>query len=196
MKIGIDLDGVLASFDGGVIKLANELLPGKIPEGYKPADWDWTDVLTKKDWDVLWDGINGTENFWQHLDPYTENILALRRFLYRNYDQEIYFVTSRATGKGRPIAVQTNIWLAEQKIHSGGNYTSIIPVGNSKNKPLVYKALEINVSVDDYGRTVKQTNEEVPGHTAYILDRSWNRDAEYGPRVANLEEFFKEIEKL
>lgn len=193
-RISIDIDGVLSQFTGQVNAIANKLWPGKVPLDYEPPDWYWTDVFTKKDWDSVWEVIRGTENFWATSKPYERNVDDLRNFL-NTSPMDVFFVTSRAVTAGDSVGQQTFNWMSKQGLPIAGNwnYSAIVPVPDSKKKRQVIEGLEISYSVDDLGPTVEMCN-QIPGHTAFVLDRPWNRDKEYGPRVFSLKEFFDKVE--
>lgn len=193
-RISIDIDGVLSSFVGQVNAIADKLWPGRIPLDYEPPDWYWTDVFTKKDWDVIWEVIRGTEDFWATSKPYQRNVDDLLNFL-NTSPIDVFFITSRAVTAGDSVGQQTFNWMRRQglPIASDWNYAAIVPVPDSKKKRQVIEGLEISYSVDDLGPTVEMCN-QIPGHTAFVLDRPWNRDKEYGPRVFRLQEFFDKVE--
>ena len=194
-RISVDIDGVISHFTGQVAEIAERLWPGKLPADYEPPDWYWTDVFSKKDWDAVWDVIHNTYNFWGTASPYQRNLDDLRDFLYTS-PTEVFFVTSRAVTAGSTVAMQTFNWMRDKGLpvaERGINYSAIVPVPDSKKKRQVIEGLEIKYSVDDLGPTVEMCN-QIPGHTAYVLDRPWNRDKEYGPRVFSLQEFFDKVE--
>lgn len=74
----------------------------------------------------------------------------------------------------------------------GVNYLGIIPVDDSTLKAEVYKAAQIEYSVDDKSETVEQCD-KLPNHTAFLLDREWNQDAVVKHRVKSLSEYFEHI---
>ena len=189
MKVSLDIDGVLANFTDRVKVISAELFPGRIPEGYIPTDWYYSDIFSKEDLSAVFKKIGETKNFWMDSPTYPENVSALCRFL-RKDGNDIYFVTSRAPADGLTVAAQTRIWLEMSAgIQRAGSFVSIIPVSNSKYKADVMRAVGIEYSIDDHGPTVEQCN-QVEGHQAFLLDRPWNRDKEYGPRLDNLQQFF------
>lgn len=189
-RISVDIDGVVNRFVDEVIKISNNLWPGKLPANYEPQDWYWTDVFSKKDWNDVWDVINATENFWLHSYPYCKNVDSLRDYL-NSTKNEVFFVTSRARTAGDSVTKQTVDWFFINQVPTA--YSPVVSVPNSKNKRQVIEGLEINYSVDDLGPTVEMC-QSIPGHKAFVLDRPWNRDKEYGPRVFSLQEFFDKVE--
>mgnify|MGYP001570169326 CR=1 FL=1 len=190
MKISLDIDGVFANFTDRVKEIASKLFPGKIPEGYIPTDWYYSDIFSKEDLSAVFNEISKTQNFWLYSVPYPENVSTLNSFLEKTNEHDIYFVTSRAPAAGLTVANQTRLWLEMAAgIHRSGNFTSIIPVASSKYKADVMRAAGIQYSLDDHGPTVEECN-QVEGHQAFLLDRPWNRDREYGPRLDSVQQFF------
>lgn len=190
MRISLDIDGVLADFTERVIDISKKLFPGRIPNGYIPTDWNYSDVFSKEDLSAVFEKIKNTKDFWLYSLTYPENVAALSRFLSKENSFDIYFVTSRAPAAGRTVASQTRIWLElSAGIHRSGSFVSIIPVANSKYKADIMQAIGIEYSIDDHGPTVEQCN-SVSGHRAFLLDRPWNREKDYGPRLDNLQQFF------
>lgn len=193
LKLSIDIDGVLANFGEAANEVANNIWPGRIPSGYEPTDWYWSAYLQKDEWKEIFNKIATIPGFWSGLDPYENNIIALRNFVRDARGVEVYFVTARAKSDGLPIPVQTTLWLDYFDIRPNvSNYMTVVPVKDASKKPAVMDALEITHSVDDYGPTALACN-QIAGHQAFVLDRPWNRDQEYGPRVSNLAEFFTKL---
>lgn len=194
MRISIDIDGVLSRFTDQVVQKVNKIWPGKLPEGYVPQNWDYTDVLAKKDWDKVWQEIKATEDFWEYSSTYENNVRALSEFLLEG-GKDVFFITSRTTTKGKSVQSQTYNWMAKNRlpIADRKNYSAIVPVAKPNLKRQVMEGLDIKMSVDDYGPTVEMCN-EIPGHKAFVLDQPWNRDKYYGPRVYSLAEFLEKTQ--
>lgn len=190
MKVGLDIDGVLARFDSRVIEIAEELFPGRVPTGYVPTDWYFSDVFAKEDLTAVFEHIKTVWNFWERSPSYVENVRSLTQFLTTHSESDVYFVTSRALSAGLSVKKQTEDWLYyEIKKYGIGYSPTVVPVENHKYKPDVMRAVGIQYSIDDYGPTVEACN-SVSGHQAFLLDRPWNRDRDYGPRLDNLQQFF------
>ncbi len=186
MKISIDIDGVLANFVEGAVRVANNLWPNRVPKNYS---WDNYDgVFSKEEWSIIWNEIKNDSHFWELRPTYEENVKALREFLANESDHEIYYVTSRVTVTGRPVAIQTEQWLVNNSIWPCQNYHAVIPVIEPGLKKFVMADLGIQASIDDLGSTVEECK-DVKGHKAFLLDRPWNRDKDYGTRVFTLEQF-------
>lgn len=190
MRIAIDIDGVLASFNKQVIRVANEIWPGKIPLDYEPPDWGYKEVLSGEDWGKVWDKIKSEPYFWMHSPAYAENCEALRRVIdgQSRIDLDIYYITSRMDTGGKSALWQTRRWLSHQGLISPK--TSVIPVRNPDAKLSVVDAIGIDLTIDDYGPTVESLVSH--GRFAVLLDRPWNQEYQVW-RVSSLKEFLKMV---
>jgi hypothetical protein len=178
MRIGIDLDGVLAEFDSNVTRIANTFWPGRLPEGYTPSDWNFDDKFSKSEWSQIWEEIKSTRNFWYKEEPYTENVEALKNFINSSagYEVDLYFITSRVETIGSSVLVQSAQWLAKYGLFPNRSHSTVIPVADSKRKGDVLSALKIPIMIDDYDDTVRRL-QGMEGTEVYLLDRPWNRHA-------------------
>ena len=192
MKLSIDCDGVISRFDRAVVYIAGKLWPGRLPETYQPTTWGYTDVFSEADWTKIWQEIDQTFNFWQFVEPYADNLTALRDFLRTHQNQEVYHVTSRKQTAGSPVALQTQIWLMLNNVFPERNYHAILPVAQVGYKREVMRSLGIQYSIDDYGPTVERC-QTLKGHAACLLRRPWNRDSKAEWQVDTLQQFFDEI---
>ena len=192
MRFGIDCDGVLSQFGGRVIEIANKLWPGKMPLDYVPTNWDYTDALTKDEWKEVWLEIRATYKFWVNCLPYRENVWALRMFMNKHKDADVYFITSRAETIGESVLAQTSKWLDWQDLWPRHGHATVIPVADSQHKAAVIQALQLPFFLDDYAVTVESL-QSLPGTKTYVLDQPWNRHVEL-PRVASVAEYLKIVE--
>lgn len=187
MKLAIDMDGVLANFISAACKLMTSSHPTlRFKEGFEPNEWDF---ISKEDQNWLWRTVEQTSDFWIHIPPYMDNVLALRKFLSQESGHEVYFLTSRAAGK-IPVAIQTDIWLDLHGIKKHNNYAGVVVVPKSDRKAAVVEAMKIDASVDDYGPTVEMLS-KIKHHKAFLMDRPWNRDKDYGVRVHSMADFLE-----
>lgn len=191
-KISIDLDGVLANFVYGAIKVANSLWPGKLDFKAEPTGWDFSNLLLKEELDKVFEEIRKTEKFWYKLKPYIDNIKALQTFIWTNKDVDVYFVTAREETIGKSVLEQTTDWLYAYQLWPNKLRSTVIPVKSGKIKHEVMRAVGIEYSIDDYPETVQLCN-ELPGHKAFLLDRPWNENFDVGPRVFSLSEYLNII---
>lgn len=192
MKLSIDLDGVICNFSSQIVGIANSLWPGKLPLDYEPKNYHYTGDLTHEEWDSVWAKIRTIPDFYEQGPGYEDNLQALRTFLHTQSNHDIYFVTSRSDTGGVPVGLQSSRWLRDNGITSGFNHLAVVPVHSAETKKFVMSDLDIDFSIDDLGVTVEGCS-VLRGHKAFLLDRPWNRDKNYGPRVLSMEEFLSKV---
>lgn len=189
-KIGIDIDGVLANFGDAFSNLVRTVYGrGKIPVGYIPGDWDWSDVLSKEEVSNLWKEFAGERNFWRTLEPYMNNVIALSDFLRNNkHKHDVWFVTARAQCQGDTVACQTQDWLVRQLRYTHQYARGIVLVSKPNFKRQILEGMNIDYMIDDHGPTVEGFA-EMSNLKGCLLDRPWNQSAKVQHRVKTLEEF-------
>lgn len=192
MRFGIDLDGVLGNFGAEVVAVGNRLWPGKFPLGYVPDNWDYEGYLTKNEWDQVWAAIKATPYFWEN----ETNLPGLLELQYgMKKDDEIFFITARATTTGEPPSVQSARWLHYRSLWPRAGYSSVLQVGDPKYKQDLFRGLKLTFMLDDYAPTVEQLN-QIEGMHAFVLDQPWNRYAKELPRVFSVTEYLEKIRAL
>lgn len=189
MKIGIDLDGVLANFNDGfkriIIQVTQKDLfgPNHI---YTHWDWDIKAGYTLEERQASMDVVDNSTTFWQDLQPHKHNIEALNKALWEgNLGQhEIYFISSRFHGK--LIKDQTETWLEKQGIERP---TVLL----SDRKGLMAYGLRLDCFIDDHVPNVLDVLHHSPSTRAYLLRTSENKLNEWQPSpnrgVDSIEEF-------
>ena len=191
-RIAVDCDGVLARFEKAFFETANSIWPGKCDINYRPKQWDDFPPLTRAEFKQVQQKIAETPNFWLKTEAYTDNVGALALFLNSTKNNDVWIVTSRWPSAGLTIARQTKTWLFACGVGAGVNYLGVVPVDDSTLKADVYRAMQIEYSVDDKKETVEQCD-QLPNHTAFLLDREWNQDAKVKHRIKSLSDYFEHI---
>ena len=161
LRLGFDLDGVIADLNSALVREAARLFPGMelraaaaasaAPPAAEPdlADVDPSEVtppslvLTRRQERQLWDAVKRIENFWETLDETEPAIIRRLAETARSRRWEVMFLTSRPKTAGDTVQLQSQRWL--QKL--GFEYPSVFVVSSSRGK--IAAALELEVVVDD-----------------------------------------------
>jgi len=185
MKIGVDLDGVLADWDTAFVKLlidtsGRNLCPS---DWANPPCWDWPKLYgyTTDEVSAAWEVIKASSYFWQNLKPYAttaQDIDALS--LRRDTGDEVYFITARP---GVRVKMQTEWWL---KVHGYYQQFPVPTVLISSHKGLCAQALELNAYIDDRSENIIDVSNVVPRVKTFVMDRPWNRNLEWAANTTGL----------
>lgn len=180
MRIGIDIDGVLARFDQGYARLlireTGHFLDIENPNW--PSEWHWDRTFLNQHFDAkeakkienkVWDEQIKPTTFWGTLGEYPgvlESMDRLRLATYAGVDA--YFITSRV---GHLVKFYTEMWLG---LHGVRNPTVLI----AHNKGPVIQGLELDAFIDDKPENIRDAVQHRPKIRAYLVDRPYNRDSE------------------
>lgn len=170
MRIGFDLDGVLADlhepFSAAALRLFPDLdaqlvaspevgasPPADEEEGSEGADADGelpkthdlgaSLALTPRQTDAVWKELCGTPDFWETLPETEPGIVGRVAAIAEERRWEIIFLTSRPATDGRTVQRQSQRWL-ERK---GFPLPSVYVVHGSRGR--IADALRLHVVVDD-----------------------------------------------
>ncbi len=173
MKIGIDVDGVLANFNYGAVALYRDVtgrdlfLPG---DDYDPPVWNFAAHrgYTKEETSAVWERIKASSRFWRDLPLYEENCRALTRFARLRSENDVYFITSRL---GLNAKDQTEGWFRGNALVFD---PTVLIVGTGQ-KGNVAKALNLDCYIDDYYENCIDVVQRSPTTRCYVLDRNYNR---------------------
>lgn len=183
MRIGFDVDGILADFvrayQMAVVKFADGVdlfLPGDITN---PPTWDWPEHrgyskdVTKRVWKHI---IEENQTFWFDLGR-LEGMRTLA-LMYPDLVQrhDIYFITSRPSNFG--AKAQTERWLQDSGVW---NPTVLI----SSDKGGCCAALKLDAYIDDYDVNVEGVLRKSPDTKMFLLERNYNGLVD-APADANL----------
>lgn len=183
LRIGFDIDGVLADFSGAFVGIANRMF-GTNYSASEQANWDY-EQFSKEQVDKVWDEIRATNNFWQELAP-LEPQVALRKV---SEDHTVIFITSRVPVAGASIETQTQRWLCWQKFIT---FPTVLVVPHYSLKLPLMQALKLDSFIDDKAETVEQLR--AVGLNCYIYDQPYNRQVTAAPRVSSILDYIKDVE--
>lgn len=182
MRIGVDVDGVLADFNANFIRLCVQVTGHNLfPAGYEPTTWNYPESLgyTSEEVSSVWAAIKADGLFWRGVDRYqstTEFMAYLNDCANRGDD--LYFITDRM---GTRAKEQTEEWLLNNGM-GAVNYRPITVLLTAK-KGLTAQVLGLDVYIDDKRENcidVAVMTAEIDGSDqtckVYLLNRPWNQD--------------------
>ena len=188
MKIGIDVDGVLADFNKAFIDRTVQVV-GKDLFPIRPFDipcWDYPQHFgyTNPECSTVWENVKQDDTFWYQLFPYD----GVPEFLSQlnSAEHDIYFITNRP---GVYVKSQTESWL---EFHNFGLQTeafSYPTVLISAEKGLCAKALGLDLYIDDRTENCLDVNHMSPKTRVVMLARPWNTEQNGIARLGTLSEF-------
>lgn len=194
MRIGFDIDGVLADFNSSFIALIPEVTGRNLfPPGYWPHTWDYPQALgyTDEETKAVWQHIIDGGTFWRDLSALPD-LTVLRQWFFhscltektvRPYD-EIYFITSRM---GKNVKLQTEDWL-DSNLAIG--QTVLI----SSEKGALCKALKLDYYVDDRAENILDVEQKSPETFAYLIQQPWNQHLHVSRRIPGILDFLQIID--
>ena len=103
LRLGIDVDGVVADFRSAFRALAEREL------GIAPRDAE--SDLTKADIEQLWRAVAGKPNWWLDVPAYEPDQIGRLYSRVRQSRWEVFFMTSRPPSAGDSVQLQTQVWL-------------------------------------------------------------------------------------
>jgi hypothetical protein len=138
LRIGIDVDGVLANFHDAFHSAAQAC--GVRPVGDRD---DPKDSLPQKDVKRVWDYVAETPNWWMTLAPYEPDQIARLYSLTRAAGWEVFFVTNRPASAGDTVQFQTQWWIERY----GFYLPAVLTVPGSRGQ--IANGLRLDLIVDD-----------------------------------------------
>ena len=190
LRIGIDVDGVLACFfkayEDLIVEVAGvDLFPARYPEALPPT-WNWPEFYGYSDETMkeVWQRIRSSLHFWKSLEP----LPGAQKFLEALYrdDTETYFITDRP---GVSAQYQTAKWLDDNRF----GYPSVILSGRHLTKGQACAALHLDIYLDDKGENVLDCEEKAPNTRTLCLTYPYNEGFKVKERVGSLEEALEAI---
>ena len=157
LRIGFDLDGVLADMDGALLEHARTLFGEGVaekvsPEGTRPDDVDEpaTDApsvaalnISARQESKLWRHVKSIENFWETLVEIEPGAIARLAVIADERRWQVMFLTKRPESAGYTAQRQSQRWLESK----GFRLPSVYVVQGSRGR--IAAALDLDIVVDD-----------------------------------------------
>lgn len=140
LRIGIDVDGVLADFRAAFRETAKACLGRHVDD---PEDPKSAQALGQKDVKRVWEEVARTSNWWMTLAPYEPDQIARLYSLTRAAGWEIFFLTNRPASTGDSVQFQTQWWIERH----GFYLPAVLTVPGSRGQ--VANGLRLDVVIDD-----------------------------------------------
>jgi len=170
MKIGIDVDGVLACFTDSfcelMVSVTNRNLWGPARPVHIPS-WDFPEYYgyTVDEVKAAFQWIAAQDFWWTTLPGYPDTYEAMLYLRKRSTQNDhLYFITDRA---GATAKTQTEKWIQQWGII---NPTVLI----SKEKGLCARALALDAYIDDRWENVVDVVSQSPTTHVVLMAQSWN----------------------
>jgi hypothetical protein len=154
LRIGFDMDGVLADFEAAYRLVELRLFgaeahhravpqPESAPDAEKPPAETQKPTASNRRRTRIWREIEETPNFWRTLDPIDATVIPRLNDLAGRYRWEIFFITQRPETAGETVQRQTQRWLTDR----GFELPSVAVLKRSRGK--LAEALHLDFMVDD-----------------------------------------------
>lgn len=163
MRIGLDVDGVLANFfrayEDHIINATGKNLFGsqRYPAAL-PQVWDWPQTFgyTAAEISEVWKHIRANADFYRQLES-LPGVLAARQLTSDRHD--IYFITDR---NGPNAQRETQIWLSLR----GFRNPSVLLAKTGKGD--IARALDLELYIDDKVENILDVQEKAPKCRSYL----------------------------
>ena len=137
LRLGFDVDGVLADFRSSFHSLAMKELGHA--GGEVEAD------LSKGDIERLWKAVARAPNWWADLPAYEPVQIARLYEISRQGRWEVFFMTSRPPSGGDTVQLQTQVWLERY-----GFYMPSVLTAPAGARGELARSLRIDLIIDDH----------------------------------------------
>jgi hypothetical protein len=160
LRIGFDMDGVLADFASAFGEVEARLFDSgpRTPAGQPEADQpgaptdkpegslggrDANAHESPRRREAVWSAIRSTPDFWTTLKPTAEGAVKRLHALTIQHRWEVFFITQRPETEGETVQRQTQRWLVAQ----GFDLPSVLVIAGSRGAAAA--ALRLDYHVDD-----------------------------------------------
>jgi hypothetical protein len=186
LRIGFDMDGVLADFSGAFREHAIRLFgPSKLDTARSedrderrgvgdPEEEEERQAKaqaqaqrdSRRREDEVWEAIESTPDFWTTLKPLDERAVPRIHELMLRHRWEVFFITQRPFTAGETVQRQTQRWLVAQ----GFDLPSVLVLHGSRG--VAAAALRLDYHVDDRPQNCVDVSVDSNARTILIVPQS------------------------
>jgi hypothetical protein len=160
LRVGFDVDGVLADFRSAFRTTARECLGRNAVDG---ADGSRPSALGQPEVAKVWAHIARTPNWWMRVPPHEPAEISRLYTMARASRWEVFFLTKRPASAGDPVQFQTQWWLEQQ----GYYLPAVLTVPGSRGE--LANALRLDLVVDDQIINCAEVIAAAPARTLLML---------------------------
>lgn len=188
MRLGVDIDGVVASWNSHFVRLVKSETGIDIDTTQPwPTQWQWPKQYLKSSTiNKLWDWIRANPWWWRML-PTTDTGAQDLRLLEQLHKagHAVYFITSRP---GTEVHRQTAIWLAG----NGMTYPTVLLAKNPQAKALVCEGLQLDLMIDDKPANVEACRQA--GTRTFLRRQPYNREVVGGDQADSVVDMWNQVQ--
>lgn len=190
MRIGVDLDGVLADFNSDFMNLMTTVTGRDLFGHPRKAITCWNYPVdqfgyTKEEFNRAWQAVEKSDSFWRRLGDYPLAPTVLAQLDDMAGAHDIYFITSRV---GQQAKLQTECWLNAR----GFAWPTVLV---SSAKGACAKALKLDLYIDDKTENCTDVVACQPKCQVLMLSQPWNTKLPGIPRIT-LADFLAVLEEV
>jgi hypothetical protein len=142
LRVGVDVDGVLADFRTAFRAAAAECLRTPLPDA-NLDDPKTSQALGQDDVRKVWEWIGRAPNWWMGLQPYEPDQIAALYKMARASGWEVFFMTNRPPSGGDTPQFQTQWWIEQY----GFYLPAVMTIPGSRGD--IANGLRLDLVIDD-----------------------------------------------
>jgi hypothetical protein len=196
LRLGIDVDGVLANFRASFCVTAERVLRREVPDEVESPGG--ANDLAPAEIRRIWEHIGRTKNWWMGIEPYEPEQIARLYNVTRAAGWEVFFLTKRPPSAGDSVQFQTQWWIEQ----FGFYLPAVLTVPGSRGD--IANGLRLDIIVDDQLINCVEVVSASPTKALLMLrsddpaarDHATNRGIGVVPVLADAIAVFERLERV